>query len=173
MPERTTDTFQTSERVPSDALTSSVKAPVSYVLNQFAAVVRAEMNAALEPLGLTVSRYACLEALDQRPGLSNADLAQSTLVTRQAMSLLIRDLHSRGLITRQADPHRSRRLHNELTLAGCQQLQAARVSVRHIEQRMLSPLAASQQLRLRDELVECATAFRTTATQDVASLISS
>jgi DNA-binding MarR family transcriptional regulator len=133
---------------------------VGYVLKQAAAALRAAMDAALRPLGLTVPQYACLELLGQRPGLSNADLARGAFVSRQSMNGVLRGLQDRGLITRPTTAPRGRALPTQLTPAGHQQLHAASATVRAIEQQMLAALPPAHHRRLRDDLALCAEALR-------------
>ncbi len=46
----------------------------------------AAMDTVLRPLELTVAQYSCLEVLNQRPGVSSAELARAVFVTRQSMN---------------------------------------------------------------------------------------
>ncbi len=80
-----------------------VEDAVGYVLKQAAVALRSAMDVALRPLRLTVSQYACLELLGQRPGLSNAELARGVFVTRQSMNVVLRGLEERGLVRRARD----------------------------------------------------------------------
>ena len=132
---------------------------VGYVLKQAATALRASMDAALRPMQLTVPQYACLEVLGQRPGLSNAELARATFVTRQAMNGVLRGLQERGLVSRPATAPHGRALPTQLTATGRHQLRMASTAVRAIEQRMLSDLSSASQRRLRDDLVACAAAL--------------
>lgn len=145
-----------------------VEEPVGYVLKQAAAALRAAMDTALRPVGLTVPQYACLVLLGQRPGLSNAELARGAFVTRQSMNGVLRGLQDRGLLTRPATAPRGRALPTQLTPAGYQQLNAARTAVRAIEQQMLTALSPDAQRRLRDDLASCAAALgpRTAASRE-------
>src|ERR1700709_1988250 len=88
---------------------------VGYVLKQAAAALRTAMDQALRPMGLTVSQYACLEVLGQRPGLSNAELARAIFVTRQAVNGVLRGMQDRGLVTRPAIAPYGRALPTDLT----------------------------------------------------------
>ncbi len=136
-----------------------VEEPVGYVLKQAAAALRAAMDTALRPLGLTVPQYACLVLLGQRPGLSNAELARGAFVTRQSMNGVLRGLQDRRLLTRPASAPRGRALPTELTPAGRQRLYAASTAVRAIERQMLTALPPNAQRRLRDDLASCAAAL--------------
>jgi DNA-binding MarR family transcriptional regulator len=132
---------------------------VGYVLKQAASTLRTAMDAALRPLKLTVPQYACLEVLEQRPGLSGAELARATFVTRQSMNLVLQGLQQRGLLTRAAFAAHGRALPTELTDAGREQLRAASIAVRTVERRMLAPLTPQAQRRLLDDLATCAAAL--------------
>ena len=132
---------------------------VGYVLKRAALGLRSSMDAVLRPLQLTVSQYSCLEVLGQRPGLSNADLARATFVSRQAMNGVLRGLQERGLVTRPATASHGRALPTQLTVTGQQQLRAASMAVRAVEQRMLASLSPAGQRRLRDDLAACAAAL--------------
>ncbi len=135
---------------------------VGYVLKQAASALRAAMDAALRPLQLTVPQYACLEVLDQRPGLSGAELARATFVTRQSMNLVVRGLRERGLLTRAPVAAHGRALPTEVTDAGREQLRAASTAVRTVERQMLAPLAPNAQRRLLADLAICTAALTTT-----------
>lgn len=110
---------------------------VGYRLKRAAAALRGAMDKALREHGLTVPQYSCLELLDQRPGLSNADLARGTFVTRQSANVVLRGLSEAGLITRAATTDHGRALPVHLTPAGQQRLHAARGAVYAVERRMI------------------------------------
>ncbi|MEU8230528.1 MarR family transcriptional regulator [Actinoplanes sp. NPDC048967] len=133
-----------------------VENAVGYVLKEAAVALRAAMDAVLRPLQLTVPQYSCLELLGQRPGLSNAELARGTFVTRQSMNVVLQGLEERGLVTRPATAARGRELPAELTPAGRDQLLAASTAVRAVEKRMCAGLSPARQQDLLDTLAACA-----------------
>lgn len=128
---------------------------VGYVLKQAAVALRNAMDAALRPLQLTVPQYACLELLGQHPGLSNAELARGTFVTRQSMNVVLRGLEDRGLVTRPATAPRGRELPTVLTQAGLDHLRTASVAIRRIEKKMCGDLTPAQQKGLLEALATC------------------
>ncbi|WP_337061408.1 MarR family winged helix-turn-helix transcriptional regulator [Kineococcus sp. G2] len=130
-----------------------------YALKQAASALRAAMDAVLRPLDLTVPQYACLELLERRPGLSSAELARGAFVTRQATHGVLRGLAERGLVTRAPSAPHGRALPVELTDAGREALRAASTAVRAVERRMLAPLGAERERRLREDLAACAAAL--------------
>ena len=135
---------------------------LGYVLKQAATALRTAMDGVLRPLELTVPQYACMELLDGRPGLSNAELARGAFVTRQSMNGVLRGLQERGLVTRPSTAPHGRALPTQLTESGQQRLIAARTAVGRVERQMLAHLSASEQRRLRNDLTKCVEALHTT-----------
>src|SRR3984957_14424984 len=75
---------------------------LGYMLKVAASALHNALEAVLRPLGMTITHYACLELLAQRPGLSNSELARGAFVTRQSMNVLLQALERQGLVTRPA-----------------------------------------------------------------------
>jgi DNA-binding MarR family transcriptional regulator len=115
---------------------------LGYELKRTGAALRAAMDAALRARGLTVPQYACLELLDERPGLSNAELGRGAFVTRQSMNVVLRGLQDAGLVERPRRAPHGRALPTQLTTLGRRRLVAARTDVLAIEHRMASALPA-------------------------------
>ncbi|MFD4263933.1 MarR family winged helix-turn-helix transcriptional regulator [Streptomyces sp. NPDC058534] len=90
--------------------------------------------------------------LDQQPGLSNADLARGTFVTRQSANVVLRGLKDAGLITRPTSAEHGRALPVHLTPAGRDRLHAARNAVYAIEKRMISKVPADRLTSLLADL---------------------
>ena len=132
---------------------------IGYTLKQAAAALRTAMDAGLRPLGLSVSQYACLELLGQRPGLSAAELARGAFVTRQSMHALLLGLEERGLLARAAAAPQGRALPTELTDAGRETLTAASRAVAAVDQRMTQALTAERRQRLLADLTACVAAL--------------
>lgn len=78
--------------VPAPHPARDVTEHVGYRLKRASAALRNAMDKALREHDLTVPQYSCLELLDERPGLSNADLARGTFVTRQSANVVLRGL---------------------------------------------------------------------------------
>ena len=128
---------------------------LGYLLKQAHNVLRAGMDAALRPLGMTVPQYACLELLAQRPGLSNSDLARGAFVSRQSMNVLLQSLERDRLVSRPDTPSTGRALPVQLTPLGRDRLQAASAAARSVETQMGRGLTITQQQQLRDLLASC------------------
>lgn len=122
---------------------------LGYLLKEASSALRAAMEAVLRPLGMTVTHYACLELLAQRPGLSNSELARGVFVTRQSMNVLLRALERDGYVTRPAEAPVGKVLPTTLTPAGKRSLARASVAVRAIEQQMLAGFTSRDETEAR------------------------
>ena len=118
---------------------------LGYLLKEAASALRSAMDAALEPLDLTVTRYSCLELLAQRPGLSSSELARGAFVTRQSMNVLLQALEREGYVTRPAEEAVGKVLPTRLTPKGRRSLAGATAAVRSVEVRMLDGLSSDDQ----------------------------
>src|SRR6059058_4171225 len=128
---------------------------LGYMLKAAASALHSAMEAVLRPLGMTITHYACLELLAQRPGLSNSELARGAFVTRQSMNVLLQALERQRLVVRAARAPVGRALPTELTARGRRQLKVASAAVRRVEQDMLANLDVSEQDQMRRLLTAC------------------
>ncbi|KAA0098781.1 MarR family transcriptional regulator [Mycolicibacterium sp. P1-18] len=117
---------------------------LGYALKEASSALRAAMEDVLRPLGMNVTRYACLELLAQRPGLSNSELARGAFVTRQSMNVLLQSLEREGLVTRPAEAPVGKVLPTRLTSRGRHSLEKATVAVRAVEVKMQSGLSEAE-----------------------------
>lgn len=129
---------------------------IGYALKQTATALRTAMEASLRPLGLSVPQYSCLEILDARPEISNADLARGVFVTRQAMHQLLGGLQDAGLVSAGGQGRIQR---YSLTPEGRRAVKAASAAVAGVEEQMLSGLDAGERRRLLADLERCRTAL--------------
>ncbi|MET4620845.1 DNA-binding MarR family transcriptional regulator [Arthrobacter sp. 2762] len=132
---------------------------LGYLLKQVHSALRSAMDAALRPLGMTVSQYACLELLAQRPGLSNSELARGAFVSRQSMNVLLQALERDGLVSRPEQPVTGRALPVKLTPLGSKRLKAASEAANEVEGRLRQGLTASERQHLQALLVSRLTAL--------------
>jgi DNA-binding MarR family transcriptional regulator len=117
---------------------------LGYLLKEASSALRAAMEEVLRPLGMNVTRYACLELLAQRPGLSNSELARGAFVTRQSMNVLLQALEREGYVTRPAEAPVGKVLPTRLTPRGRRSLEKATVAVRSVELRMVAGLTGAE-----------------------------
>lgn len=118
---------------------------LGYALKEASSALRHAMEAALRPLGMTITHYSCLELLAQRPGSSNSELARGAFVTRQSMNVLLQGLERDGFVTRPTEAPVGKVLPARLTPRGRRSLTKATAAVRSVEVRMLNGLSPAEQ----------------------------
>ena len=129
---------------------------VGYVLKRATVALRAAMDAALREHDLTVPQYSCLEQLAHHPGLTNAELARGTFVSRQAMHQLLATLKSLDLVHGDDGGRHERFV---LTDDGANRLVGASAAVATVQERMLASFGPEQRHRLHADLPACAKAL--------------
>ena len=126
-----------------------------YLLKRAQAALHAAMAAALHEHGATLAQYAVLTALDEEPGLSNAELARRAFVTPQTMNQVLRELEQRHWVIRHAHPGHGRILQADLTHHGRQTLRACHQAADAIEEQMLAKLSPAGRQQLATALRTC------------------
>jgi DNA-binding MarR family transcriptional regulator len=129
---------------------------VGYVLKRATVALRAAMDTALREHDLTVPQYSCLEQLAHQPGLTNAELARGTFVSRQAMHQLLATLKSLDLVRGDGG---GRHEHFSLTDTGAERRAGASAAIAAVEEQMLASFDADRRRRLRADLITCANAL--------------
>ncbi|MFE2938175.1 MarR family winged helix-turn-helix transcriptional regulator [Streptomyces sp. NPDC059255] len=132
---------------------------VGYLLKRAQAALRGAMDRVLREHGLTVPQYSTLELLALRPGMSNADLARATFVTRQSGNVVLRGLQDAGLITRPATADHGRARPARLTEEGRARLAAVQAAVYAVEQRMVRAIPPQRVAALLADLDRIASAL--------------
>jgi DNA-binding MarR family transcriptional regulator len=117
---------------------------LGYLLKEASSALRVAMEEVLRPLGMSITHYACLELLAQRPGLSNSELARGAFVTRQTMNVLLQALERDGYVTRPAAAPVGKVLPTRLTPRGRRSLEQATAAVRAVELRMVAGLSEAE-----------------------------
>jgi DNA-binding MarR family transcriptional regulator len=128
---------------------------VGYLLKRAQSVLHDAMVEALSSLDLTVTQFAVLTALDDEPGLSNADLARRAFVTPQSMHAVLQELERRQFVVRHAHPQHQRVLQGALTEAGRRTLRSGADAVNTVEEQMLNNLSEAARLKLASALSSC------------------
>nr|WSZ99234.1 MarR family transcriptional regulator [Streptomyces sp. NBC_00857] len=132
---------------------------VGYRLKRVHAALRGAMDQVLREHDLTVPQYACLEVLAACPGMSNADLARATFVTRQSMNVVLRGLQDDGLLTRPATAAKGRARPATLTDEGRRRLTAAQKAVYAVEARMIHAIPEERLTALLEDFDQIAQAL--------------
>jgi DNA-binding MarR family transcriptional regulator len=93
-------------------------AQIPYLLKQAVHVMQRGTDAALRDHDLNTPKYVVLRLLQERPGLSSAQLARRSFLSAQTMNAMIRNLERLGLVERQQHPENARIALTRLTDTG-------------------------------------------------------
>lgn len=119
-----------------------------YLLHQSGQAVRARLDEALRPLGMTGVKYTILSII-ARGGASSADISRRLFVTPQTMSEIVSDLVNRGLILRREDEKSRRILRLSLTPAGRDMLTQCDAIGRRVERDVFAVFSRDELRQLR------------------------
>jgi DNA-binding MarR family transcriptional regulator len=134
------------------AAQSASPSGIAYLVGHLDRLVRRRLSEAISPLGLTIQQYTALSVLGSRGQLSNAQLAERSLVTPQSASEMVKVMVKRGWIARSADPNHGRIIHLYLTAEGQEVLKQAHAAAGKFEAEMLEGLTARERQRYREYL---------------------
>lgn len=125
------------------------------LIKETQAVLHQKMDEVLRPLGLSVPQYACLQALQDAPGINGSELARRMFVSRQSMNVLVQGLEKRGLIERVEDPGPRRERATTLTPQAAALLAQARSAVANTAATMTCALSPNECAQLQTLLASC------------------
>lgn len=125
-----------------------------YLVKRLEQVIRALLDEALRPFGITTLQYTALSVLERRDGLSSAQLARRAFVRPQSMHEMVLALDERGLIERRHAAHNQRVLAASLTQRGRALLDRCRPVVQEVEDRLLAGMPAAYHQDFRQALAQ-------------------
>jgi DNA-binding MarR family transcriptional regulator len=137
---------------------------VGYLVKRVQVALRAAMDEAFRPLGLSVSQYAILEALlgITASEATNATIARRCFITPQSANELIATMIGSRLVTRRSSTG-PRRITFSLTKRGLDKCVEARRLSFEVERRMLFGQTKEERERLASLLDRCARALESGA----------
>lgn len=136
-----------------------------YLVKRLELVIRALLDDALRPLGLTTLQYTALTVLEASGALSSAQLARRSFLRPQTMHEMVLTLEKRGLIARTPKAGNKRVLLADLTDAGRALLAGCAPAVAELENALLADLSPGQRATFREGLQHGVTALGTLSGQ--------
>ena len=130
-----------------------------YLVKRLELVIRALLDDALRPLGLTTLQYTALSVLEASGALSSAQLARRSFLRPQTMHEMVLALEKRGLIARTPKAGNKRVLLAGLTDAGRGLLADCAPPVAEVEQALLAGMSPGQRATFREGLQHGVTAL--------------
>ena len=130
----------------------------SYRVKRLFQTLRARVDEALDPLGLSMPQYGAMTVLEAEGSLSNAALARLNFVTPQTMMRIVGGLEAGGLIGRDLSGA-GRSIRYTLSEEGRRRLEEAHFLVTKIEREMIGGLAPDDLAVFHQCLDRCAEAL--------------
>jgi DNA-binding MarR family transcriptional regulator len=125
------------------------------LLRLFLQTIRAAIEESLNPAGFSLRQAMVLAALNRDPGMTGAEMAQSMMITPQAIGELLQEMEKAGLVKRQTRRDNARKRAIFLTPAGRKALSTCCAALHLVEDRMLASLNAREKKSLSRLLVHC------------------
>jgi DNA-binding MarR family transcriptional regulator len=125
---------------------------LAYLVGRLDHVLNKRLRDSLAPLGLTVPQYTALSMFRAQGSLSNAQLAERTMVTPQSANEMVKMMEVRGWIERKPDPGHGRIIQISLTADGNAILRVCDVEVRRVELIMFPDMQDEERAQLRAQL---------------------
>ncbi|KQV82619.1 MarR family transcriptional regulator [Massilia sp. Root351] len=125
---------------------------IAYLIGRIDHVLSRRLRDSLGLLGLSAAQYTALSVLDTQKQLSNAQLAERSMISPQSANEMVKAMEARGWIVRQADAHHGRIIHLRLSDEGSALLRQGHAAVAQLEQAMLAELGVDQRSELHAQL---------------------
>lgn len=125
---------------------------VAYLIGRLDRALRKHIGDAVRPLGLTMQQYTALSVLAKRSPLSNAQLADKSLVSPQAANEMVKVMEQKGLVEREPDPNHGRIILINLTQEGRRILAECDQATLALEDCMMEDMSHSQRLSFQHHL---------------------
>ena len=154
-----------SNRTPGRTITSRKPAPhppvqrTAYLVGRLDRMLRRRIAEVLAPHGLTVPQYTALSVLSAKSALSNAQLAERSLISPQAANEMVKGMEERGWLLREPHPSHGRILHLKLTVLGAALFAECDAAVSAVEAELLRDLRPGERTDLQRMLRTCFSAL--------------
>lgn len=113
---------------------------IAYLIGRLDHVLSRRLRDSLGALGLTAAQYTALSVLHTQQQLSNAQLAERSMISPQAANEMVKAMEAKGWIARQPDANHGRIIHLRLTEQGSDLLREGDIAVAALERSMLAEL---------------------------------
>jgi DNA-binding MarR family transcriptional regulator len=125
---------------------------LAYVVGRLHHVLNKRMRDGLAPLGMTVPHYTALSVFRVLGTLSNAQLAERTMVSPQSANEMVKGMEAKGWIARTPDPDHGRIIRISLTDEGLAILDRCDHVVRQVEDSMFPDISNDERAWLHAQL---------------------
>ncbi|MES2350709.1 MAG: MarR family transcriptional regulator [Pseudomonadota bacterium] len=125
---------------------------IAYLIGRIDHVLSRRLRDSLGLLGMTAAQYTALSVLDTQQQLSNAQLAERSMISPQSANEMVKAMEARGWVVRRADANHGRIIHLRLSAEGSALLRQGDAAVAQLEHAMLAELGVDQRSELHAQL---------------------
>jgi DNA-binding MarR family transcriptional regulator len=125
---------------------------LAYIVGRLDHVLNKRLRDGLAPLGMTVPHYTALSVFRALGTISNAQLAERTMMSPQSANEMVKAMEAKGWIEKSPDPDHGRIIRISLTEEGTACLQRCDGVVRHVEETMFPDLSEDERAWLHAQL---------------------
>jgi DNA-binding MarR family transcriptional regulator len=125
---------------------------IAYIIGRLERGLYRQIRTAISFLGVTVSQYTALSVFNARGNMSNAQLAERTMVSPQAANELIKTMEAEGWIKREPDKTHKRIIQISLTESGKKLLIQCDEIISVMEDNILRELNEDERSLLKSQL---------------------
>lgn len=125
---------------------------ILYLIARVEKIIANQMREILKPLGLSLRHYTALSVFSTHKTLSNAKLAELTIVSPQAANELIKEMERKGWITKKPDPNHGRIIQVRLTAEGENLLANCNYVVAALDSRIFGHLSEKEIIKLKSHM---------------------
>jgi DNA-binding MarR family transcriptional regulator len=146
--DRTPPSTSTTTAQPERISDATLRGLVGYSMKRAFMVIRADLARTLEPFELRMMTFTALTLVADNPGLSQSQLAQAMAVERPNLVVIVDELETRGLITRDRVPTDRRTYALNITPEGSTLLARATEAVHAHENAIMGGLSGDEEAAL-------------------------
>ena len=132
---------------------TSLRRFTGYGMKRAFNAIQADVNRTLKPFGLRMVTFSALSVIAEKPGLSQAHLADALSIERPNLVVLVDELEQAGLIARDRQASDRRAYALTLTNEGARVLKRADAAVMAHDAHMTTALSKADRARLMDMLM--------------------
>jgi len=125
---------------------------IAYLIGRLDHVLNRRIRDSLAPFGITAAQYTALSVFHSHGQLSNAQLAERSMVSPQSANEMVKIMEKRGWISRRSAQAHGRIIHISLSREGEDLLVKCDAAVAKVEQTMLTELSLNDYGPLHTQL---------------------
>jgi len=125
---------------------------IAYLIGRLDHMLSRRIRDSIAPMGITAAQYTALSVFRKHGQLSNAQLAERSMVSPQSANEMVKTMEQRGWIARKSPSNHGRIIQIGLTPEGLALLKKCDAAVVEVESAMLAEIGGTEQGALYAQL---------------------